>query len=527
MTRVSKSRVSNSPEICSVVGKAKDGLQGASLALNTSSQHSRQVGPNTKRVLTDGLPATFPKGDFKAANLEALPPQGEILGGNSHPMKIESAKVFVLDKHKKPLDPCHPARAKELLDKGKAVVALLIPFTVRLKDRVGGNVHPITVKLDPGSKVTGIAVTREAEEGTHALWLGELEHRGDLIHKKLGQRAGYRRRRRSANLRYRVARFNNRRKPKGWLAPSLMHRVVTTVNWVNKLRKLCPITSIAMELVKFDLQKMENPEISGVEYQQGTLAGYEVKEYLLERFGRKCVYCGKENVPLETEHIIAKACGGSNKVSNLTLVCHECNQKKGKLSIEEFLAKKPEVLARIKRQLKAPMKDAAAVNSTRWVLKQALEATRLPVTTASGGKTKFNRKQFGVPKGHALDALCVGDVKAVFNWKVPVLAIKATGRGRYQRTLVNASGFSRGYLTRSKSAFGYQTGDIVKAIVTKGKNKGVWVGRVAIRARGHFNIQTSEKTISSISHKNCHLLMHANGHNYTSIKYKWSSSCIL
>ena len=509
MTRVSKSRASNSPEICSVVGQAKDGLQGASLALNTSSRHSRQVGPNTKRVLTDGPLTTFPKGDSGPAKVRASHPKG-LKGSNTQ------LKVFVLDKNSEPLMPCHPIRARHLLNSGKAVVALLIPFTIRLKDRVEGNVQPVTVKLDPGSKVTGIAVTREAEDGTHALWLGELEHRGALIHKKMGQRANYRR---SRNLRYREARFNNRKKPKGWLAPSLMHRVVTTTNWVNKLRALCPITSIAMELVKFDTQLMENPEISGIEYQQGTLAGYEVKEYLLERFGRKCAYCGKENVPLETEHIVAKANGGSNKVSNLTLACHGCNQKKGKQSIEVFLAKKLEVLARVKRQLKAPMKDTAAVNCTRWALKQALETTGLPVATGSGGRTKFNRKQFGVPKGHALDALCVGDVKTVFNWNMSVLAIKATGRGQYQRTRVNASGFPRSYLTRSKSAFGYQTGDIVKAVVPKGKYKGTWVGRVAIRARGAFGIQTSEKVISSISHKYCQLRQRCVGYAYTNKEY--------
>ena len=200
---------------------------------------------------------------------------------------------------------------------------------------------------------------RNDEQGTHALSYIDLKHRGAQIHKKMQQRANYRRRRRSQNLRYRKPRFNNRKRAKGWLPPSLQHRVDTTCSCVNKLTKIAPVTQISMELVKFDTQKLQTPEISGVEYQQGELFGYEVREYLLEKWGRKCVYCGQQNVPLEIEHIVPKASGGSNRVSNLTLACHECNQKKSDKPIEEFLSDKQELLKKILRQSKAPLKDAA------------------------------------------------------------------------------------------------------------------------------------------------------------------------
>src|SRR5260370_22580611 len=105
---------------------------------------------------------------------------------------------------------------------------------------------------------------------------------------------------------------------------------------------MTPDGAMSMELVKFDMQLMEHPEISGVEYQQGTLQGFEVREYLLQKWGRKCTYCGTENVPLQIEHIYPRAKGGSNRVSNLCLACEPCNTAKGTQAIREFLAKKPD-----------------------------------------------------------------------------------------------------------------------------------------------------------------------------------------
>ena len=140
------------------------------------------------------------------------------------------------------------------------------------------------------------------------------------------------------------------------------------MSWMNRLTRLVPVTGFVQELVKFDTQLMQNAAISGVEYQQGELAGYELKEYLLEKFDRKCVYCGKSGVVLNVEHIIPKARGGSNRVSNLAIACVQCNQKKGAMPIEDFLKKKPALLAQIRKQLKTTLRDAAAVNATRWSL---------------------------------------------------------------------------------------------------------------------------------------------------------------
>lgn len=455
--------------------------------------------------------ATFPRG----ASRTAIP-------GPSRPKAIadgqpgagnRSAFVFVLDQQQQPLMPCQPARARQLLRAGRAVVHRLVPFTIRLKDRIGGASQPISLTIDPGSQYTGVALSRIGSNGTTrtALWLGELHHRGAQIRKKLQQRAGYRRRRRSVNLRYRAPRFSNRRRPARWLPPSLQHRVETTVSWVNRLRTLAPITLIGLELVKFDPQVLQNPEIHGIEYQQGTLFGYEIGEYLLEKWGRQCAYCRKTGVPIQIEHLVPTSRGGADRVSNLTLACERCNQKKGNQTAEEFGYPK------IQAQVQQPLRDAAAVNSTRTALARQLRQLGIPVDTATGGRTKWNRTRLGLPKTHALDALCVGMVERVRHWDIPTLQITAAGRGAYQRTRVTAAGFPRGYLTKQKTVHGFRTGDVVRAVVPTGTNRGCYVGRVAVRATGSFNIQPPSGTIQGIPHRDCSLLQRADGYGYTSI----------
>ena len=89
------------------------------------------------------------------------------------------------------------------------------------------------------------------------------------------------------------------------------------------------MSGIAQELVKFDTQRMQNPEISGVEYQQGELAGYEPRRVPPEKFGRRCVYCAKSDVPLNVEHIVPKARGGSNRLSNLAIARRMQTKRRG------------------------------------------------------------------------------------------------------------------------------------------------------------------------------------------------------
>jgi 5-methylcytosine-specific restriction endonuclease McrA len=239
------------------------------------------------------------------------------------------------------------------------------------------------VKLDPGSKTTGIAVVHEVIG--RAVFAAELTHRGQAIRDALLTRRAVRRSRRQRKTRYRPARFDNRRRPKGWLAPSLLHRVLTTETWVRRLRHLCPVTALSVELAKFDTQLMENAEVRGVEYQRGALLGWEVRAYLLEKWGRRCAYCGAENVPFEIDHVTPRDRGGSNRVSNLALACHDCNQAKGNRTAAEF--GHPEVQA----QARAPLKDAAVVNATRLALYERLLATGLSIEVGTGGRASIER----------------------------------------------------------------------------------------------------------------------------------------
>ena len=411
---------------------------------------------------------------------------------------------------------CSEKRARLLLKRGRARVHRIFPvFTIRLVDRTvaQSEVQPVVVSVDPGSKKTGVAVARLKNWVRYALVLIELIHKGQLIKDRLKQRKGNRRQRRS-HLRYRAPRFDNRTRKRGWLPPSLQHRVDAVNNLIAKLRKLFPISSLAMELVKFDLQKLENPEVSGIEYHQGTLQGYEVREYLLEKWNRKCAYCGVGNVPLQVEHIQPKARGGTNRISNLCLSCGPCNTIKGTLDIREFLKRKPDVLTRILAQAKKPLKDATAVNATRWALYNRLRETDLSVEVGSGGRTKFNRSSFCIPKDHALDALCVGDINGAECWDRPTVTIKAMGRGAYKRSRTDASGRVISLLTKCKTVKGFQTGDMVKAVVQKGKKVGSYFGRVAVRITGSFNIQTAVGVVQGIGFKNCFIIQRADGYNY-------------
>lgn len=414
-------------------------------------------------------------------------------------------RVLVIDQNKKPLMPCHPARARDLLTSGKAAVHRRFPFTIILKEREGGDTQPVALKVDPGSKTTGFALVADFQSGKRVIWGAELTHRGQSIRDALLSRSQQRHSRRARQTRYRPVRFLNRAKPKGWLAPSLKSRIDNIWTWVVRLAWRCPITSISQELVRFDIQLMENAEISGVEYQQGTLQGYEVREYLLEKWGRQCAYCGAKDLPLEIEHIVPKTRGGSHRVLNLALACHDCNQKKGTQTAAEF--GHPEIQAKAKQ----PLKDAASVNATRWALFERLTLTGLPVEVGTGGHTKFNRISQGYPKAHWIDAACIGESGTTvrLNPNLIPLLIKATGRQRRQMTLPDKHGFPRTKAKTSSTAYGFKTGDLVQAVVPTGKHAGTHVGRVVIRNRPSFALNGFD-----VHPKFLKTLHHSDGYSY-------------
>jgi 5-methylcytosine-specific restriction endonuclease McrA len=430
------------------------------------------------------------------------------------------SKVFVVDSYYKPLDPVHPGWARLLLKQGKASVYRRFPFTIILKIVVDQpQVEPLRLKIDPGSKTTGIAVVNDVSG--EVVFAANLQHRGKEIKKHLDDRRAVRHNRRARLTRYRKPRFQNRRRKKGWLPPSLSSRIANILTWVNRMMRYCPIIAISQELVKFDLQKMENPEISGIQYQQGTLQGYECREYLLEKWNRQCAYCRKKDVPLQIEHIQPRAHGGTDRISNLCLACEKCNIAKGTQDINVFLKSKPEVLGRILAHSSAPLKDAAAVNATRWLLYEKLKATGLPVECGSGGLTKFNRTTRDLPKDHWCDACCIGKTtpRVLEIKRLKPLLITAFGHGCRQMCLMNDAGFPRTKPKAKHFPHEFRTGDIVRAVVpVRLKNRGVHVGRMSAKAKGGFTIYTSRGKVTDIGKHYCSVLQRADGYAYSYAK---------
>ncbi|MBD2269728.1 RRXRR domain-containing protein [Anabaena sp. FACHB-1391] len=424
------------------------------------------------------------------------------------------SKVFVLDTNFTPLNPIHSAQARQLLRSKKAAIFRQFPFTIILKkSRPDSPISSLRLKIDPGAKFTGMALVNDLTG--EVVFAAELKHRGFAIRDALTSRRQLRRSRRARKTRYRQPRFLNRTRPEGWLAPSLQSRVENIKTWVKKLLNFAPIQAISQELVRFDMQLMANPDIQGQEYQQGTLAGYETREYLLEKWGRQCAYCGAKDVPFQVEHIHPRAKGGSNSITNLTLSCEKCNTKKGTKDIKDFLKKDFSKLEKILKQAKRPLADAAAVNTTRTALLKVLKATGLPVETGSGGLTKFNRSEQNLEKTHWIDAACVGQSTPILNIKgVKLLLITANGHGSRQSCRTDKYGFPNRHVPREKIHFGFQTGDIAKAVVTTGKKIGICVGKVAIRSTGSFNISTKNGLIQGISHKFCKRIHAKDGYSY-------------
>jgi HNH endonuclease len=243
----------------------------------------------------------------------------------------------------------------------------------------------------------------------------------------------------------------------------------------------------------------------------GELAGYEVREYLLEKWGRRCAYCDKAGIPLQVEHIQARAAGGSNRVSNLCLACATCNRRKGAADVRDFLRNDPDRLKRILATAKAPLRDAAAMNAIRSAIgNRVKEGLGLPVAFWSGGRTKFNRIGLALPKQHWIDAACVGDDVTTLRLDptTPVLIAGSSGHGLRQRCLFkDKKGRISGHRPRRvDNGFPFRTGDLVKAVVTRGKYKGT---RINVRSRPSFRLNGVD-----VPAKACSLVQRRDGYAY-------------
>jgi len=230
---------------------------------------------------------------------------------------------------------------------------------------------------------------------------------------------------------------------------------------------------------------------------------------------------------LNIDHKHPRAKGGSNRVSNLIISCVTCNEAKNATLLPQWLldinkSKSKVNKARVARLPKIIvnktniLRDAAAVNATRYKIGAVLKETGLPTSFWSGGRTKKNRTMQGYNKDHWIDAACVGESgeKVFIPRKLNPLTISATGHGSRQMCRVNKYGFQRTGAKKASRVQGFRTGDIVTAIVPKGKKTGYYKGRVAVRATGFFNITNNKITTQGISHKHCQIIHGRDGYNY-------------
>ena len=418
--------------------------------------------------------------------------------------------VFVLNKSKKPLNMISNAEARILLRKKLAVIHKIYPFTIRLKDNsYVSNDKTYTVKLDPGSRHTGVAIIDDKDS---VVMLAEIEHRGHVIKRSLNSRKTIRRSRRQRKTRYRPARFLNRTRPKGWLAPSVKSRADNVINFIKKYKKLININKVMIENVSFDVAQMSsNTKLYGVAYQQGPLYQNKLRSFIFNRSGGKCVYCG--NKATEIDHVIPKSNGGTNSSYNLVASCKTCNQMKSNLSLKDFGKLVGKDFSKL--EPKKLSKDAAIVQSARNYMVREITKIVSDTITYDAWMTRYNRDSLGLPKEHYYDALSVGEIPTKFNFLTDkILLISAKGRGSRQMCLMNKYGFPRTSSKGSKSVKGFQTGDIVKAVVTKGSKQGEYLGRVVVHSYGYFDIQTKTKKIQGIGHEYCRLIQRGDGYLY-------------
>lgn len=422
-----------------------------------------------------------------------------------------------MDKRKRPLGHCTTKRARQLIEKGRACVYRYYPFTIIIKDLDVRKIevhHDYRIKPDPGAGYTGISII----EDDRVIAYFELQHRGSEIVDRLQTRRNSHRNRRSRETGYRRCKFPKNgvyetSREKGWLPPSQMSILNNVLNFVRRLEKLLGPCKISIELVKFDMQLLENLDIKGEDYQHVELYNYELKTYLLEKYQRTCQYCANETGDhrLEKEHMVPKSRRGSDSLKNLILACHTCNQKKADRTPEEWLdalkakknagdmdKKRFECLEKVVEGKKVgqELRYAAWTNSMRWRLYNALRELSADgtVSVGIGGRTAYNRNKLGIPKAHHLDALCCTKEvpeNGYRNAVQPCLVVKATGRGGRLLGTINDCGIiTTKFYQRNKRVNGIQTGDIVQAVVSNGKYKGTYTGRVKVRRRGDFDLVT-------------------------------------
>ena len=310
--------------------------------------------------------------------------------------------VYVLSVTGRPLMPCREAKARHLLRANKAVVVRREPFTIQLKFECENQTQPVTLGVDAGSKHIGLSASTEKRE----LYSAEVTLRTDITN-LISTRRELRTARRNRKTRYRKPRLLNRvkSKHKGWLAPSIVNRINAHLKIVDNICRILPVTKIIVETASFDIQKLKNPDISGVEYQQGEqLNFWNVREYVLFRDNHECQHChgrSKDTI-LNVHHLESRKTGGDapNNLITLCSICHKAYHA-GKIKLRQKRGQS--------------FKAEAFMGIMRWAFFSRLREIypAIEILNTFGYLTKNVRILAGLTKSHHADAYCIaGNLQA-------------------------------------------------------------------------------------------------------------------
>lgn len=303
-------------------------------------------------------------------------------------------RVFVKNMRGEPLMPCKPQKARKLLKAKKAKIISYKPFTIQLTIATGETKQDVDIGVDTGSSHIGICV----RSNDKVFAKGEITLRND-VKSLLDTRRLLRRNRRSRKTRYRQSRFLNRKKPDGWLPPSVQSKVSNEFMWIDRFCSLVPNPRLHIEVGKFDVAKMINPDIEGKEYQEGQAKGYYgVRYFVFARDNYTCQVCGKSKGKiLQTHHIVYRSNGGTNRADNLITVCADChtheNHQPGGI-----LYKWQEKHKKVKQY-----KEPVFMNIIRRRIFEKYPNAEITY----GSETVIKRKNLGLEKTHYNDAIAI------------------------------------------------------------------------------------------------------------------------
>ncbi len=301
--------------------------------------------------------------------------------GRLTPKEEHSMLVFVLNKHGQPSMPCSP---------GQATVLQRAPFTIRLLYGSSGYKQPISLGVDAGTKHIGVSATTNKR----VLYEAEVLLRTD-IPELLATRREFRGTRRRRKARYRQARFLNRKKSQGWLAPSIQNKVDTHVRVIKQVAKILPVSRVTVEVAQFDTQRLKNPTTTGVEYQHGDQMGFwNVREYVLYRDHHTCQWChGKSgDKVLNVPHRETRKTGGDSP-DNLVTLCEACHHKIHQEGLEDPVKRKT-----------TSLRDASQMTVMRWFIYRRIPEVFPDAKLTYGYITQNTRIRNALEKSHRVDA---------------------------------------------------------------------------------------------------------------------------